>query len=527
MRRLLLPGALVFAVLAAAAVLWPSWSDRARDPHRARSRAPEPSGAPRAGGAATAEAPDGTRATGAEDSGSARVRGVITGPQGVLWGARVVAYRSGTGNVEAESHTNPEGEFGMDVEPDVAFDLSVEPADLTGLLPWRLAGVTVAAGQELQQDVALRPGGIVRGRLLDENGEPLSGIVLRAVPEDLSADATGSARLTKSQKDGAFAFKGLAPGRYALDVHDTSWMFPTPVSVLADGRDVDLVVVPGVQIDLHVKDIETGDPVPAFTVRARSGDLLLLESPGRDGALSARIRWPGQLSPRERLEALRRVSLDVGAPGFLPIERGNSPGQVAWMVPVRNRNTTIRVSFDDGDPYFGDLRVTVKSKATGGVTFVPFERDPKKAEFRGAIPWGDWEVTITPSGVYGTDRYLADARTGADLEASLDVTLPGGGTVVFSAPPGIDRAIAYLARVEEETRVLGNGTSFAMRGSGAERSFAVPREGARVAGIPPGTYRIGIARSVEVSPGRFSVVTHWAREITIDAKSIEEITLPE
>ena len=69
--------------------------------------------------------------------------------------------------------------------------------------------------------------------------------------------------------------------------------------------------------------------------------------------------------------------------------------------------------------------------------------------------------------------------------------------------------------------------SVTTRSSGLERSFVVPREGVRVAGIAPGTYQIGVPRRVEMAPGQFRTTTAWVREITIDKDTIEEITLPE
>jgi len=77
-------------------------------------------------------------------------------------------------------------------------------------------------------------------------------------------------------------------------------MFPAPVSVFADGREVDLVIVPGVRVDLSVKDIETGDVVAAFTARATSGELVLFDVAGTDGAFATCIRLPAQLAPEVR-----------------------------------------------------------------------------------------------------------------------------------------------------------------------------------------------------------------------------------
>ncbi len=526
MRRLLLPAALVVAVVAALAVLWPSWSERARGSSRAPPRADDAARARSAMGGATGDEAR-TGADRGEPSAPARVHGKVTGPMGELWGARVVAYRAGSGEILAETHTNPEGAYAMEVEPDVAFDLAIEPSDLTGLLPWRRESVTLRSGEEMDEQVALGAGAVVRGRLVDEHGDPVGGVALRAIAEDPSGRGAvaGSA---KTNTEGAFVMRGLGSGRYVLETLDPSWVFPAPVSVNADGRGIDLVVVPGVRIDLVVKDIETGEPVPAFTVRATSGDLLLLEAEGRDGALSQWAPWPVKLPRRERWQAPPPVSLDIVAPGLRRL--GSPPAisrNVAWMAPVREPNATIRVAFDGGDPYVGELLVSIKSKASAAVVSVPFERDREGGLFRGALPWGDWEVGILALGAYRTDSYPAEARTGPGLDASIPIKLPGGGTILFTPPAGADRTTAYLRQVQEESRDLGDGRSLSVTHEGVERFFGVPREGTRVQGIPPGTYWIGVPRRMEILPGQFVTMTAWVRQVTIDADSFEEIRLPE
>jgi hypothetical protein len=386
--------------------------------------------------------------------------------------------------------------------------------------------VILRSGEEADDQVALAAGAVVRGRLVDEHGDPVGGVVLRAVPEEPTARGAVPA---KSGAEGVFVLRALEPGRYALESLDPSWVFPGPVSVLADGREVELVVVPGVRIDLVVKDIETGEPVPAFTVRARSGEMLLLEAEGRDGALSAFAPWPVKRPRRERWEAPPRVSLDITAPGLRRLgSLFGTPDRVAWMAPVREPNTTISVSLEGGDPYVGELLVNIKSKKMpGAVVLVPFERDPKTGAFRGALPWGDWEVGITPLGAYRPGAIIAEARSGPGLDASIPITLPGGGTIVFKPPAGVDRTTAYLQQVVDEREDLGDGRSVTVTRQGLERSVGVPREGTRVQGIPPGTYRIGVPRTVEIVPGRFVTMTAWVRQIMIDADSFEEITLPE
>lgn len=516
MRRLLIPAALLAAAVAFLA-LGPAWRERA-GPTRAVAPAPnqtasgsfasEVSSAPPVAG----EAGD---AEGAE--AQAVVRGVVTGPMGVLWCARVVAYRGE--RVMAEAWTNPKGLCTLAVEPGVEFDFAVEPAPETGLLAVRRAALPLERGEERVEDVAVETGEELRGQLVDPEGRGCGGIELFAVrPENFAgvegtsertALATVAAAYVRTSRSGGYWLRGLEAGPYSLAICSRDWMFPAPVSARTDGPELSLVVVPALTVDLDVRDVETGQPLDAFSVTVRQGDRVILEGTGTAGVFSRRMPFPGERDPR----AL--VFVEVAAPGFL------SPGQlvnsgkgtnVVWLIPRRDPNTTVRVSFDNREPYLGDLFAQFRMReGPGGTGQVWFKR-VREGVYRGALPYGRWDLELMPAALLGQQRFPAEAEVGAGREAEVALVLPAGGSILLSAP----------ARAKEPLVWVRSATEAEKGDSG--RPFHVPPEGVRIEGIPPATYQVGYASATE--EGRFGVALIWFKDVRIEVGSTEEVAVP-
>ncbi|MCP3099318.1 carboxypeptidase-like regulatory domain-containing protein [Myxococcus sp. K15C18031901] len=118
--------------------------------------------------------------------------------------------------------------------------------------------------------LVLRPGGRVRGYVLDAQGLPLSGVFLsvRAGPE---APLTEAPAL--SDPDGSFTLGGIAPGRHALVAvfdHGAPHRASLPVEVLgAETVQVTMTMDTGLSVSGVVVD-EEGRPVPDVTVVGRS-----------------------------------------------------------------------------------------------------------------------------------------------------------------------------------------------------------------------------------------------------------------
>ncbi|MHC4817214.1 MAG: hypothetical protein ACYTF8_04010, partial [Planctomycetota bacterium] len=153
MKRLAAP--LVLVALVAVAWLWSDSRKHAgrergvvEAPASARDRAPRrPGTEPGAAGAQPARV---------VEPGPATVKGIVTAQHGPLWGARVLAIRSG--EALATAHTNPNGAYTLTLDAPVCFDLHVEPDPETGLVAARRFDIELLPASTREEDVALTPG---------------------------------------------------------------------------------------------------------------------------------------------------------------------------------------------------------------------------------------------------------------------------------------------------------------------------------------------------------------------------------
>ena len=124
-------------------------------------------------------------------------------------------------------------------------------------------------------EIQVRGAGRVRGRVADPGGEPVGGMQLRVLAEDLEADGRGSGwnglgggpgdplaggghreQQTRTTGDGTFDVRGLRPGKYVVRANreDASWVYPTlltPEPVPSDGTPLELVLArPSIAVSL-------------------------------------------------------------------------------------------------------------------------------------------------------------------------------------------------------------------------------------------------------------------------------------
>jgi protocatechuate 3,4-dioxygenase beta subunit len=141
------------------------------------------------------------------------------------------------------------------VEPSSVEDFGVPPLvrgftnaarDSNGaLLPgeYSRARIVLAEGETIQRDFSVgRPCEVV-GRLIGQEGEPLSGVLARVTGMD--ADVAGNAQDATTDEGGVFRFHHLFPGTYRLAFHPQpgpeGFVPPVPPDfVLADGESRDL-----------------------------------------------------------------------------------------------------------------------------------------------------------------------------------------------------------------------------------------------------------------------------------------------
>jgi hypothetical protein len=86
--------------------------------------------------------------------------------------------------------------------------------------------VTLVAGQKTGNiDMRLAPGGVIAGRILDEDGSPFAGAVVEALVTRMEAGTSVRYAIASSQTDdrGEFRLFGLGPGEYYVSAQDPAF----------------------------------------------------------------------------------------------------------------------------------------------------------------------------------------------------------------------------------------------------------------------------------------------------------------
>ena len=180
--------------------------------------------------------------------------------------------------------------------------------------------LTVRPGQELEDlDFHLIRGGVISGRVLDEDGEPLYGVLVRAMARKYWQGEVHlrSWRQDSSDDRGEYRIFGVPPGRYYVKAvwQDPRYSDLAPVfypnslraeeapriTVVAGGEvprvDIRMEMVPTLSVSGKVVDLVTGRPVQG-SVQVRPDDVTMPEfSSGlrkSDGSFRVRGLVPGR-----------------------------------------------------------------------------------------------------------------------------------------------------------------------------------------------------------------------------------------
>lgn len=153
----------------------------------------------------------------------------------------------------------------------------------------------------MHQDVSLRDDVKLRGKVLDENNQPLANVRLRAREPELGKQATFAAGSTVKEDlhtvsgpDGSFAFEGAAGGKYTLLVESSRHVPLTREINAPDGNIIVRLSRQGSVIEGNVFKLNSGEGVAGAAVELYSPSLspdsgeVLFDAfktvSGRDGA---------------------------------------------------------------------------------------------------------------------------------------------------------------------------------------------------------------------------------------------------
>ena len=139
---------------------------------------------------------------------------------------------------------------------------------------WTAARFEVPAGDGyVAEPVKLRPQGGVRGRLLDDAGQPLAGLHIKP-----GHYLSSNARAVVTDAEGRFELRDLTAGERQIvgESLDSDW-FVEPRTVTITGGEVteigDLVASRARPLVVSVTNGETGEPVPAVVITGLVGDM--------------------------------------------------------------------------------------------------------------------------------------------------------------------------------------------------------------------------------------------------------------
>lgn len=279
----------------------------------------------------SAEVPDAERAEVSLVLGGATASGVVLEGQAKqpVPGATVVATPL-EGGARAQATTGPDGRFDLDLAPGRyslaarAKGYAVSPRELT-----------VDADPVPEQVLEIERGGVLLGRVLDPEGNPVPGLTVTALAAEGGRSTSFGEAATLP--DGSFRLEGLAERPHDLFAGAEPAGYARASGVVPGGPPVRLVARLGGRVQVHVVD-EQGASVPGASVRLGSvnGSAFDIAAPDSDPQGQAELAVPaGRLELRVAKGQLdTKVALTVREGQTVQVEaRLAPPPPVIIMAP--------------------------------------------------------------------------------------------------------------------------------------------------------------------------------------------------
>ncbi len=241
------------------------------------------------------------------------------------------------------------------------YELGAHTASATTRAPTRV-GLGVAE-QVSNVEILIGAGPVVRGTIVDEAGTPVAGSI------EIEGQRTG--RLEDTDKRGAFAVTGLAPGHYTLRGHADDFVPAASPDVELADKDVDgvrVVVRRGVKIKGHVDPRQICD-VSAETEGVRGASVFEPTTTAADGEFTFGPADNGAVTLAARCPSGDQGSLEIHvAPGLAEqIVKVTPGGSIAGHVVDGAGKPVAGVTVMAAPQDKGDRTTIVNGVVTSGV----------------------------------------------------------------------------------------------------------------------------------------------------------------
>lgn len=325
---------------------------------------------------------------------------------------------------------------------------------------------------EAELGVKLAPGGALKGRVLDLAGKPLANVMVYASISRFDGGNEG-----KTDADGAYTIKSLAPGIYNLGAYAAflgekpGFVLPrvsgVGVEVGKTGQAPEMRAIPGVVIEGLVRDAATQKPLEGASVYAQNEE---------DNSISGESDKKGHFTLRVALGSYK-VNISGVPDGYLRPEQQKSvvAGEVA-AAPIifdLNKATILHGTIVDeaGKPLQAKLKVdydsSIESDAKGEWKYEP--QSGRKLQLAGGDTEDGYFEVVSPKVI----EVAAAAPTTIVLRKLPWRTLPGRALTTDGKP-------LEGAQIEGNFYVaMGDGgelsTSTRTATSNANGDFALPQ----------------------------------------------------
>jgi len=401
------------------------------------------------------------------DSGGAPLAGVTLQLRGfVANDQRVQKYGAPKEWAARQTQSDAEGRFSIEFDPPRSFQFLLD-ARAPGLarVSWRWSELPPAEVTDVG-DVRMPRSGSIRGRVVDERGQPVIGpwnVSASSAwkPEGAGADTTSANARTDANRP-EFLLEGLPPGPAELQAQSdmTNWIQGPVVQVKPGEEVVADIVYRGPDNSRRISVTTFNRTLHVFNNPA-PGTLKLL---GSDGSTRVAERIAGS-SQSWSFEDLPPgvYTAQIDDPRFLPwSQAGLTPGQAAKAYLVGASAIALSVVDESGapvEPY--RMRVRIRNVNFQSDTFELRRADaaaPVDGIYSALVP-GDCSV-IVDSADFAPTSVDVDALTAGETRA-VQVRLSRGSTVsgtVIDGSAAVANALVELAPfVPEPDDKLGAG----------------------------------------------------------------------